>query len=168
MNVYFGNVNAKVVDNNQSPLSGATFHVVASLADAKAGKWLQLSKLKDDDTNYGITEPVILTSDADGNVSLTGLQVDSTTKEQKYYLVQTNAPSGYDRDSGIREVTASADTVLDATFVDSKSFLPNFPLSGSKMNLYLIIVAALLVVIAGALIVVYNSRRRHGDHRSAR
>ncbi|WP_125767252.1 SpaH/EbpB family LPXTG-anchored major pilin [Lapidilactobacillus wuchangensis] len=163
--IYFGNLNAKVVDSDGVGISGATFRVATSLQNAKSGKWVNLMKLVG---TYGQTAPATVTSDADGNISLDGLQVDPTNKTQTYYLVQTIAPAGYDRDSGIREVTAAADTDLDATFVDSKSFLPDFPLSGSKMNLYMMIAAALLVIIAGTLIVVYNNRRRHSDHHSAR
>lgn len=159
----FGNINLKkIAASDKSPLAGATFKLADSIAHAKAGQWI-----KDYSSNYA-QDDLAVTSDANGNVQFFGLQVDPTSKTKDYYAVETNAPAGYDRDNKIYKVTAAQDTTVDATIADESSsdILPNFPLSGSKMNLYIMMLAALLVVIAGTLLIIYSNRKRHNDHGS--
>ncbi|MFD1429214.1 SpaH/EbpB family LPXTG-anchored major pilin [Lacticaseibacillus mingshuiensis] len=148
--VVYGNVDILKTDDTSdaTPLANATFKLAASEQDAKDGKWIT-----DNDGNV-----ISGTTKADGTLEFTGLLVDPTTKTQKYYLVETDAPAGYNVDGTVHEVTAQADTTLDATIKDSDNLLPNLPMTGSDARLLILVTASVLIVGSGSMI--YIKRRK--------
>lgn len=163
--IYMGNVTlAKIkekADENakDEPLANATFKLAASEADAKAGKWV----------NGADDKPVTVTTDADGKAEFTGLLVDKVkhddgtfTYEKKYYLVETDAPVGFDVDGKIHEVTATQDDAVDATVVDPDNFVPNLPLTGAQGRILILAVASVTLLGSGSYMIL-RKRREAND-----
>lgn len=142
--LYFGNIDVSKENESGEKLQGATFRVATSEENARSHTWVG---------------PAI-TTDANGKGEFVGLAVDPESKTKNYYLVETAAPTGYERDHQIHEVTAKQDTDLDVTITDSKSLLPDFPFTGSRFNLYLMVIIALLVIGAGISLYVYQNKHR--------
>ncbi len=163
--VYMGNVTlAKIkekADENakDEPLANATFKLAASEADAKAGKWV----------NGADGDAVTVTTDAAGKAEFTGLLVDKVehddgtfTYEKKYYLVETDAPVGFDVDGKIHEVTATQDDAVDATVVDPDNFVPNLPLTGALGRILILAVASVTLLGSGSYMIL-RKRREAND-----
>ncbi|WP_125697459.1 SpaH/EbpB family LPXTG-anchored major pilin, partial [Lacticaseibacillus yichunensis] len=148
--IVYGNVDVLKTDDSSAatPLANATFKLAATEQDAKDGNWIT-----DNDGNA-----ISVTTGEDGKAEFNGLVVDPTTKTQKYYLVETDAPAGYNVDGTIHEVTAQADTTLDATVKDSDNLLPNLPMTGSDARLLILVTASVLIVGSGSMI--YIKRRK--------
>ncbi|WP_338216846.1 SpaH/EbpB family LPXTG-anchored major pilin [Lacticaseibacillus salsurivasis] len=163
--IYMGNVTvAKIkekTDENATdePLANATFKLAASEADAKAGTWVKGAD----------GEAVTVTTDANGKAEFTGLLVDkvehddgSFTYEKKYYLVETDAPVGFDVDGKIHEVTATQNNDVDATVVDPDNFVPNLPLTGAQGRILILAVASVTLLGSGSYMIL-RKRREAND-----
>jgi LPXTG-motif cell wall-anchored protein len=151
--IKFGNVNVEKTDDSATPrpLANATFHLAASLQDAKDGKWI----------TDGANKEVKVTTDSQGKAEFTGLAVDPDTGKKTYYLVETDAPAGYDVDGQIHEVEATQDTTTDATVKDSDNMLPNLPMTGSDARLLLLVTATVLIVGSGSALYIKRRRNQH-------
>ena len=150
--VYFGNVDVDKTDQDNKPLANAVFTLYPTEADAKAGT----NAVTDKDGNV-----VTAKTDDSGKAEFTGLEVDKTSHEQKYYLVETDAPAGYDVDQKVHEVTATQDTKSDATVVDTDNIMPNLPLTGSQARIVLYAFTTALIVAGGTGVYVMKRRQRN-------
>lgn len=149
--VYFGNVDVLKTDDADKPLANATFTLYPTKEDAEKGT----NPVTDNDGNVQTVK-----TDDEGKAEFTGLVVDKTSHDQKYYLVETDAPAGYDVDQKVHEVTATQDTTVDATVVDNDNMLPNLPLTGSQARILLYAFTTALIVIGGTGVYVMK-RRQH-------
>ncbi|WP_225049293.1 SpaH/EbpB family LPXTG-anchored major pilin [Lacticaseibacillus kribbianus] len=161
--VYMGNVDVLKTDDStaKNALPGATFKLAASEEEAKAGNFL-----KDADGN----DLVAITAaedvkDADGTIvrakgtaEFTGLLVNPETKTQDYYLVETDAPFGYDVDGEIHKVIATQDTDIDATVVDPDNFIPNLPLTGAQGRILILAIASVTLLGSGSYMILRKLR----------
>lgn len=148
--IKFGNIDLLKTDDtaDATPLANASFRLAATEADAKAGNWIT-----DNDGNV-----ITVTTDSDGRAQFTGLAVDPTTGTRDYFLVETDAPAGYDIDGTIYTVTATQDSEVDQTIQDADNMLPNLPMTGSDARLLLLVTATVLIVGSGSAL--YIKRRR--------
>ena len=153
--VYTFSLKIKKVDaaDANTTLSGAEFKVFRTAADAAAG------------TNAIDT----VTTGADGTAAFTTFKFDAN---KKYYIKETKAPTGYNLDNTVREITTPAATfsatgalanptsgVLDyssAAFTDVKSKLPE---TGGEGTLMFTVIGGSLVLIAAALFVIVMKKR---------
>ncbi|WP_338217549.1 SpaH/EbpB family LPXTG-anchored major pilin [Lacticaseibacillus salsurivasis] len=149
--VYFGNVDVTKVDDSGDALANATFTLYKSEADAKAGT---NPVTKEDGSVYTVT------TDASGKAEFTGLEVDPDSKQETYYLVETDAPVGYDVDGTVHTVTATQDTVEDAKVTDTDNLIPNLPLTGSQGRILLYALTTGLIVVGATGVVVIKRRQR--------
>lgn len=150
--VYFGNVDVDKTNEDNEPLANAVFTLYPTKEDAEKGT----NAVTDKDGNV-----VTAKTDDSGKAEFTGLQVDKTSHEQKYYLVETDAPAGYDVDQKVHEVTATQDTKSDATVVDTDNIMPNLPLTGSQARIVLYAFTTALIVAGGAGVYVMKLRQRN-------
>ncbi|MCI1283208.1 MAG: SpaH/EbpB family LPXTG-anchored major pilin [Lacticaseibacillus songhuajiangensis] len=148
--VYTGNVDVAKTDEDGHALANAVFRLYPSAADAKAGT----NPIKD-----GQKQVLTAKTNASGRAEFIGLQVDPASQSQTYYLVETDAPAGYDLNGQVVKVTAKRDTIIDATVVDHDNLWPNLPLTGTNARLLLYAAAGVLIVI-GATGVVLLKRKR--------
>ncbi|KRK71028.1 SpaH/EbpB family LPXTG-anchored major pilin [Lacticaseibacillus nasuensis] len=144
--VYFGNIDADKTDEDGKAVPDAVFTLYSD-ADAK-------TPVTDKDGNT-----LTAKSDANGKVEFTGLEVDPDTKTQKYYLVETDAPAGYDVDGKIHEVTATQDSTPDVTVVDHDNMLPNLPLTGSQARILFYAMTTGLIVVGAAGVYIIKRRQ---------
>ncbi|MCI1894307.1 MAG: SpaH/EbpB family LPXTG-anchored major pilin [Lactobacillus sp.] len=150
--IKFGNIDVLKTDDTSDakPLANASFRLAASEADAKAGTWIT------DNNDQVIT----VTTDSDGRAQFNGLAVDPTTGTKDYYLVETDAPAGYDIDGTIYQVTATQDSTIDKTIQDADNMLPNLPMTGSDARLLLLVTATVLIVGSGSALYIKRRRRQ--------
>lgn len=170
--VYTGAIKITKTDKDGDPLPGAVFKVASSLANAKAGVYLQ-------DHNG---DDLVATSDSDGIAILSGISYgqagdrpDDATKHgtTKFYLVEVQAPAGYNLVHNPIEVEFSYGTETDTngdtinyfnngttalgeawSVVNTKGFtLPETGAAG------IILSTALGVLLLGAVIVVVARRK---------
>lgn len=111
--VYTGAIKINKTDKDGLPLDGAVFKVAATLADAQAGTYL-----KDHEGN-----DLVATTGTDGVAILSGLSYgqpgdapDDATKHGSttFYLVEVQAPDGYNLLHDPVEVTFNYEAVTDA------------------------------------------------------
>ncbi|WP_054749985.1 SpaA isopeptide-forming pilin-related protein [Lacticaseibacillus thailandensis] len=154
--IYTGNVDIHKTNENGNNVAHATFKLYNSKTDAEAGKNpVQTGPSADPSVpDHDLTA----VSNAQGIAEFTGLKVDPTTQQQTYWVVETDAPVGYDLNGQVFEVTAKRDTTVDATVKDHDNVLPNLPLTGRDGRLLLYEVAALLIG-TGGLGVIFMKRR---------
>jgi hypothetical protein len=150
--VYFGNVDVLKKSDDGQVLANATFTLYPTEADAKAGT---NPVTKEDGSTYTVT------TDKDGKAEFTGLEVNKDGSSKDYYLVETDAPAGYDLDQKVHLVHATQDTSVDAEVTDNDNLLPNLPLTGSQAKIVLYAFTTVLIV-AGAT-GVYVMKRRQRD-----
>lgn len=155
--VYFGNVDVDKTDEDNKPLANAVFTLYPTKEDAEKGT----NPITDKDGNV-----VTAKTDNTGKAEFTGLEVsknaDADGKHEKtYFLVETDAPSGYDVDQKVHEVTATQDTTTDATVVDTDNILPNLPLTGSQARILLYAFTTVLIVAGGTGVYVMKRRQRN-------
>jgi hypothetical protein len=150
--VYFGNVDVLKKSDDGQVLANATFTLYPTDADAKAGTH---PVTKEDGSPYTVT------TDKDGKAEFTGLEVNKDGSAKTYYLVETDAPAGYDLDQQVHAVQAGQNTDVDATVIDNDNLLPNLPLTGSQAKIVLYAFTTVLIV-AGAT-GVYVMKRRQRD-----
>ncbi|MFD1394074.1 SpaH/EbpB family LPXTG-anchored major pilin [Lacticaseibacillus jixianensis] len=153
--VEFGNIDVLKTDDTSAakPLENASFRIAESEDKAKLGDWVK--------DNAG--KVITVTTDAQGKGEFTGLAVDPTTGKQDYYLVETDAPAGYDIDGKIYKVTATQDTDVDATVKDADNMLPNLPMTGSDARLLLLVTATVLIVGSGSALYIKRRRNQEQD-----
>lgn len=150
--VYFGNVDVAKTSDNGTPLANAVFTLYKTKEDAEAGT---NPVTKKDGSTYTVK------TDESGKAEFTGLPVktDDGNKET-YWLVETDAPAGYDIDQEAHEVTATQDTDVDATVVDKDNILPNLPLTGSQEKIILYAFTTVLIVAGATGVYVMKRRQR--------
>lgn len=145
--VYFGNIDITKETMSGDPLAKATFTLYS---DKDAKKPVLGADNK----------PVTAVSGADGKVSFTGLEVDVNDKNtEKYYVVETDAPAGYDVDGQIHEVTATQDTTNDLTVKDNDNLMPNLPLTGSQARILFYAMTTGLIVVGAAGVYIIKRRQ---------
>jgi hypothetical protein len=150
--VYFGNVDVLKKSDDGQVLANATFTLYPTKEDAEAGTH---PVTKEDGSTYTVT------TDKDGKAEFTGLEVNKDGSGKDYYLVETDAPVGYDISQKVYSVTATQDKIQDAEVIDNDNLLPNLPLTGSQAKIVLYAFTTVLIV-AGAT-GVYVMKRRQRD-----
>ncbi|MFZ3417302.1 SpaH/EbpB family LPXTG-anchored major pilin, partial [Arthrobacter sp. 3Tela_A] len=156
----WGGLTVQKTDDAGAALAGAQFSVFASQADAVAG------------TNpIPLGGETVFTTAADGTMTLSGLrysnwangqEITDAAAFQKYYLVEVQAPAGYELLAQPIEFTVTAATTaagIDLQ-VENVPFNGGFelPLTGGSGTALLYAAGALLV--GGAVVLLLNSRRR--------
>lgn len=158
----WGALNLKKVGGTPdgAALQGAVFSVYTSAADAKAGS-----------NPVSVNGQTTFTSDSSGNVAIAGLksQTDGAGANLTYYIVETQAPTGYniaggyDAASGGHAVTVYPGTTANATITVVDPQVPPFvlPLTGSTGTaLFIGGGIALIGIAAGAALIAYR-RKQH-------
>ena len=149
--VVMGNVDILKTNEADKPLAKAVFKLAETEAKAKAKDWVK------DAAGNELTA----TTNDKGEAEFNGLLVNETDKTKDYYLVETSAPVGYDVDGKIHRVTATQDTVTDATVVDiDNKLVPNLPMTGDDARLILLISASTLIVAGGAALYIYRRKEQ--------
>lgn len=127
-------------DDNRVALSGATFAVYPTNADAVAG------------THQIATG----TTNTRGEVTFgplwVGTNAPSTSRD--YFLVETQAPNGYIADPAVHTVTVHPSAAVDAhvsAVVNLKSNIPTLPITGVDGQVLLIMVGGALTLLAGGV-----------------
>lgn len=153
----YGNATIQKTDPEGAALSGATFQVYRSLADAEAG-----------------TNPVVIdgvsswTSGANGQLTISGLRysnyVDGVEIADQagwahYYLVEVQAPSGYELlAQPVAFDVLSGDTAVDLTVENARSNAGfQLPLTGANGTAVLVLAGGLLLT--GAVLLSVRTRR---------
>lgn len=167
--IKMGNITVKKVSekNENEGLANAKF----KLFTLKDGKKIEdIKSIEDVDADQWVTDAdnnqIEVTTDADGMGYFNGLLVDPKSGEKVYYLMETEAPFGYDIDSQAHEVTAKDDETKTATVVDPDNILPNLPMTGSQGRILVMAIASGLLIISGIIILV-RKRREDDDEVAA-
>lgn len=144
-----------------TPLSGATFKIAATEADAKNGTYLK------DTSGADLTA----TTGADGMIKFTGLTVggdaSATTgidASQTYWLVETQAPSGYSLLAAPVEVTVNRDSFADSNKENQaiKNFKnPSLPVTGGMGTIVFTVCGVILMGIAGVMFITSKKKREN-------
>ncbi|MGI6033001.1 MAG: isopeptide-forming domain-containing fimbrial protein [Coriobacteriales bacterium] len=96
---------------------GATTYEVATITGGKVSGWTVLSSFDPSGTN-DISDGTAMTADANGNFNVEGLDAGTT-----YYLVETKAPTGYNK------LTAPVDFTIKATYTEDGSSVDTIDIS---------------------------------------
>ena len=137
---YWGNVNIRKQDAaNRLALAGAEFQVFATEGDA-------LAKTNPITVNGVDT----FTTQADGTVVISSLNVGALGTSRDYWIVETAAPAGYVLDSAPRKVTVipGANASVTYTVDNTKQDRPDLPLTGATGTAIFSIGGAALVALA--------------------
>lgn len=146
--IKMGNVTVEKVDEAGQPLANAKFKLAT---DAAGTDFVT----KADGTDYE------LTTDSTGKIDFTGLEVDPTSGVQDYYLVETSAPVGFDKDDTVFSVTAANDDTVDQTVVNKDNqWIPNLPATGDDARLILMVAASTLIVAGGVAVIHYRRKEQ--------
>ena len=182
-------------DNPTNPVVSNWGNAVITKADADNGKTLagatfQVYNSSDPfaascDKGTATGNPVAIggvdtfTSDANGQINLAGLFVDSLVGEagqtedqispehstRCYVLVETAAPAGYTLPTGdaantALKITAGTTTADNITIDNTKQNVPNLPLTGANGQLLMMLIGAALVLLAAGSVLVARNRQR--------
>lgn len=150
--VYMGNVDVTKVTEANEPLKNATFKLAEVNDDGSRGDWVTDINGKD----------LVATTGDDGLAEFTGLLVDPTSHEKEYYLIETDAPVGYDVDGKLHKVTATQDTESDVTVTDPDNAIPNLPLTGAQGRILILAVASVTLLGSGSYMIL-RKRREAND-----
>lgn len=150
--VYMGNVDVTKITEAKDPLANATFKLAEVNDDGSRGDWV--TDINGDD--------LVVTTGKDGKAEFTGLLVDKTSHEKDYYLVETDAPVGYDVDGKLHKVTATQDTESDVTVTDPDNAIPNLPLTGAQGRILILAVASVTLLGSGSYMIL-RKRREAND-----
>jgi len=161
--------------DNDKTLAGATFQVYNS-SDPFAGT---CDKGTATGSPVSINGVDTFTSDANGQINLTGLFVDKKVGEagqtedeiapehstRCYVLVETAAPAGYTLPTGdaantALKITAGTTTADNITIDNTKQNVPNLPLTGANGQLLMMLIGAALVLLAAGSVLVARNRQR--------
>ncbi|WP_125580680.1 SpaH/EbpB family LPXTG-anchored major pilin [Lacticaseibacillus suibinensis] len=150
--VYMGNVDVTKVTEANNPLKNATFKLAEVNDDGSRGDWV--TDINGDD--------LVATTGEDGKAEFTGLLVDPTSHEKEYFLIETDAPVGYDVDGKLHKVTATQDTESDVTVTDPDNAIPNLPLTGAQGRILILAVASVTLLGSGSYMIL-RKRREAND-----
>lgn len=177
--VFLGGVRVKKVDSSsQTSLAGATFAIATTEANAKAGKYVQ--KAADgklyasiDEVPDGVTTTDYkVTSGTDGLAEFVGLSLtdfntpgngtDVSQANTDYWIVETEAPKGYDKLPDPIKATASIDpTTVEADVNNNLSGGNiNLPFTGGQGLVGLLIVGGLATAVGSSIVI----RRRKSSN----
>lgn len=160
----WGSITVLKTDDDGAALAGAVFSVYASQADAEAG-----------------TNPISLggqttfTAGADGTLTISGLRYSDYANGQTvapgdpgyqaYWLVEVEAPSGFELLADPVEFTVTAATSTAGVDLTVENVPSNagfeLPFTGGSGRALLYVLGFALLVVAGAVVIV--SRRRAED-----
>ncbi|WP_237686087.1 SpaH/EbpB family LPXTG-anchored major pilin [Arthrobacter jiangjiafuii] len=156
----WGGLTVQKTDVAGAALAGAKFSVFTSQADAVAGS-----------NAVPLDGQTVFTTAADGTLTLSGLrysdwadgkEITDTAAFQKYYLVEVQAPTGYELLAQPIEFTVTAATTAAGVDLRVENVPSNggfeLPLTGGTGTALLYAGGALLV--GGAVVLFLNSRRR--------
>jgi fimbrial isopeptide formation D2 family protein/LPXTG-motif cell wall-anchored protein len=155
--------------DNQVKLAGAKFKIAATLDDANNEEhFLRISGgaiLKYGDTDYDDVSDYEVETDNDGVAAFEGLldytESDSTKTYKTYYLVETQAPEGYNLLTEPVEVTfdgtADADNSYTVTALIKNNAGFTLPKTGG-MGTFIFTLGG--IALMGAALLIYVTRRR--------
>ncbi|MCC3265626.1 SpaH/EbpB family LPXTG-anchored major pilin [Arthrobacter gengyunqii] len=156
----WGGLTVQKTNDTGAALAGAKFSVFTSRADAVAGA-----------NAVPLDGQTVFTTAADGTLTLSGLrysdwadgkEITDTAAFQKYYLVEVQAPAGYELLAQPIEFTVTAATTAAGVDLQVKNVPSNggfeLPLTGGTGTALLYAAGALLV--GGAVALFLSSRRR--------
>lgn len=145
---YFPQLTINKVDDTGAKLANATFQIYGSEADAKA-----------DHEPIEIGGQTKFVTDSAGQIVLNGLDLGNDAAKT-FYVVETDAPAGFDVDGEIHAITLDSDHLQRAVTVsDHDNLLPNFPMTGADFRLLVYGLAAVLLA-AGSTVAYRLMRRR--------
>lgn len=164
---YWGDLVIKKVDkgNMETGLAGAKFEVYA--ADSPYAETCAPTPTGSALSVNGATE---FTTEANGQVKIAGLFVSDSVNppinvtKRCYVIKETVAPAGYVTPTGAAALSAvtvnkGATQGVDITISNTKTDVPELPLTGSSAQLMMMLIGGALVLIAGGAVVVSRSRR---------
>lgn len=140
---YWGNVNILKQDEaNQLQLSGAEFQVFRTAEDAAAGV-----------NPIAVNGETTFTTDANGVITISSLNVGADGTSRTYYIKETKAPEGYVLDETVHEVVVvpGANSEVVYTIDNKKQDRPDLPLTGATGTIIFVAAGAALVAIAFGL-----------------
>lgn len=163
---------------NGKALQGATFQVF-NAKEAFAGVCTKELAVDDQNAPLGpvsVNGKTEFTSDADGNVNIAGLFVDSTDKPKDaanpapdntsrcYVLVETAAPAGYVLPTGEDaktpvKVMAGTTVDKDLDIPNTKAKVPGLPMTGASGQVLMMAGGAALVLLSAGTVLVARRRR---------
>ncbi|MFD1465436.1 SpaH/EbpB family LPXTG-anchored major pilin [Lapidilactobacillus mulanensis] len=142
-------------NDDNKPLAGAEFAIYTTKEAAQAGDAAIGTATSDTDGRVVFDNLVAFTdTNNDGKIS----ETEQAAGPAEYYVVETKAPEGYEVDGVIHLVKATTDNKFDLTVVDPKSTSSDYPLTGGKGLITIMITASALIIIGGAG--VYYSKNK--------
>ena len=164
--------------NTSTKLAGAKFQIADSEANAKAGNYLKKTAdgyiVDPSDSRYATASAWVETTDANGKATFSGLEdytsviaADGTETPTycSYWLVETQAPEGYNLPASPFKVTftedgatETANWTLSTTITNTNEF--TLPLTGGMGTMLLTLVGVMLV--GGAGIALFSTRKKKG------
>lgn len=142
-------------NDDNKPLAGAEFAIYTTKEAAQAGDAAIGTATSGTDGRVVFDNLVAFTdTNNDGKIS----ETEQAAGPAEYYVVETKAPEGYEVDGVIHLVKATTDNKFDLTVVDPKSTSSDYPLTGGKGLITIMITASALIIIGGAG--VYYSKNK--------